>query len=143
MNRSWILPPLLVLVALNLVLYLLMGRAKGRAAAAGQVDEARRALHSDAWPDKIQQINNNLRNQSELPVQFYVCVAILFALDAVGITALVCAWGFALTRLVHSAIHLGSNYVPHRRRVFTLGYAFVLILFGAAVHAAWQKLGGA
>jgi hypothetical protein len=122
MNRDLIFGPVLVQVALTLFVYVVLIRTKIRAMRAGKVDLARRALHNDAWPDDVMQINNNIRNQFELPVLFYVLSLMLWALHAVHWLALITAAVFVASRVVHVYIHIGTNYVPARRRAFTVGW---------------------
>jgi hypothetical protein len=122
MNRDLIFGPGLVQVALTLFVYVALIKAKIRAMRAGKVDKARLALHDDAWPDDVKQINNNIRNQFELPVLFYVLCSMLWALHAVHWLALIAAAVFVVSRIVHVYIHIGSNYVPARRQAFTIGW---------------------
>jgi hypothetical protein len=122
MNRDLIFGPVLVQVALTLFVYVVLIRTKIRAMRAGKVDLARRALHNDAWPDDVMQINNNIRNQFELPVLFYVLSLMLWALHAVHWLVLIAASVFVASRVVHVYIHIGTNYVPARRRAFTVGW---------------------
>lgn len=122
MNRDLIFGPVLVQVALALFVYVALIKAKIRAMRAGKVDKARLALHDDAWPDDVKQINNNIRNQFELPVLFYVLCTMLWALHAVHWLALIAAAVFVVSRIVHVYIHIGSNYVPARRQAFTIGW---------------------
>ena len=140
MNGNLIFGPVLAQVLLTLAVYVLLIREKVRAIKAGQVNKERRALHEDAWPDSVLQINNNIRNQFEVPVLFYVVSITLWALDAVGIVALVAAWAFVASRVVHTWIHLTSNYVPNRRRAFTVGW---WILLAMALLGVWQLVGRA
>ncbi|MGH8251377.1 MAG: MAPEG family protein [Steroidobacteraceae bacterium] len=140
MYRNLIFYPILVQVALTLLVYVHLIRVKIRAIKAGQVDKERRALHEDAWPDSVLQINNCIRNQFEIPVLFYVVAFVLWALEAVGIVALVVAWLFVLSRLAHAWIHLTSNYVPNRRRAFTVGW---WLLVAMVLLAAWRLIGRA
>nr|WP_232787972.1 MAPEG family protein [Paraglaciecola sp. MB-3u-78] len=49
--------------------------------------------------------------------------------------AIVLAWLFALSRFAHAYVHIGSNYVPIRLRLFLLG-CFVLIAM--LIQVAWQ-----
>ncbi len=128
MNRDLIFGPVLVQVLLTLATYVLLIKAKIRAMKAGEVDMARRALFDDAWPESVMKINNNIRNQFEVPVLFYVLAIALWALDAVHWVALAVASLFALSRIVHLWIHVGSNYVPNRRRAFTVGWFIVLAM---------------
>jgi hypothetical protein len=135
MNRNQIFGPVLVQVLLTLAVYILLSLAKARAVKLGQVDMTRRALHDDAWPDEVRKINNNIRNQFELPILFYAVCFALWALDAVGLVALVAAWLFAASRIVHAWIHIVPNYVPVRRTAFTFGWVMVIVL---AVLATWD-----
>jgi hypothetical protein len=135
MNRNLILLPALFQVFNTLIAYLILRVRRNRASDAGEVNEARRALHDDAWPDHVRQINNNIRNQFELPVLFYVLLMMLWATNSVSIFGLVIAWLFSLSRLVHLHIHTGSNIVVVRRRAFTFGLGMVVILFGTTTYA--------
>ena len=135
MNAKLIFLPVLLQVLITLYAYVRLSGAKSRAVKSGTVDEARRGLHDDAWPDDIIKINNNIRNQFELPVLFYVLVIVLWALGSTGPFVQFIAWLFALSRVLHLYIHTGSNYVPLRRRVFTFGVAMIAILFGAVAVA--------
>lgn len=127
--------PVLLQIVLSIAVYLMLQIAKTRATRKGEVDESRRALFEDAWPDYVRQINNNIRNQFEVPVLFYALVMMVYALDAAGIAAQAAAWLFALSRVVHVYIHTGSNYVPRRRAVFTFGVIMLLVLAGLATVA--------
>ena len=135
MNRDLIFGPILVQVLLTLATYVLLIKAKIRAMKAGEVDMARRALHDDAWPESVMKINNNIRNQFEVPVLFYVLAFALWALEAVAWPALAAAWLFAISRIVHAWVHIGTNYVPNRRRAFTIGW---WIVFAMALLVAWE-----
>lgn len=139
MNRNLILLPLLVHIALILLLYIGLARAKAKAAATGLVDPVRRALHADAWPDNVIQINNNIRNQFEVPLLFYVLTLVLWQLNQAGAVVQAIAWLFVISRLVHAYIHTGSNVVPMRRSVFMFGAVLVLLMTLIAIGAV---LGG-
>jgi hypothetical protein len=123
-----ILYPVLVQVMLTMAVYVKLNAAKRKAVSHGEVDEARRALDEDAWPDKVRKINNNIRNQFEVPVLFYVLVFALVGLNAVSYTSVVIAWLFALSRIAHAYVHTGSNYVPLRRRIFMFGCGTIILL---------------
>ena len=138
MHGNLIFWPVLVMVLLTLLIYVRLIKVKIREIKAGRVDMARRGLHEDAWGEAVLQINNNIRNQFELPVLFYVVCGVLWALEGVGILALVAAWLFVVSRVAHAWVHLTSNYIPNRRRFFTVGWwilAFMVLL------AMWQLIG--
>lgn len=130
MARNLIFFPLLAQIALTVAVYFWLGVVKARATQRGEVDALRRALHRDAWPDHVIQVSNNIDNQFETPVLYYALLLVLWAIPAVDIYALLLAWGYVATRIVHVYVHLGSNYVPLRRRVFSIG---VVCLIGLLV----------
>jgi hypothetical protein len=135
MSRDWIFVPVIVQVLMTLLIYVRLIKVKVREMRAGKVDMARRGLHEDAWPDSVLLINNDIRNQFELPVLFYVVCIVLWELHAVHALALVTAAAFVLSRIAHAYVHLTSNYIPHRRRLFTAGW-WVLTFMAALV--VWE-----
>lgn len=135
MSSRLILYPVLVQVLLTMTVYVALNFAKMRALRRGEVDLARRALHDDAWPDGVVKINNNIRNQFEVPVLFYVLCFAFVAIDAVTPAALALAWLFAASRIAHAYVHVGSNFVPLRKRVFIFGCVVIVLL---TLLAAWE-----
>lgn len=135
MPNNLILLPALAQILLTILVYGALAVAKARAMKGGLVDLDRRALHDDAWPESVMQINNNIRNQFEVPVLFYVLTIILWQLNETDVLAQSLAWIFVASRVVHAYIHTGSNYVPARRRVFMFGCVVVLAMAGVALRA--------
>ena len=135
MTRDWIFVPVIVQVLMTLLIYVRLIKVKIREVRAGRVDKTRSALHEEAWGDAVLQINNNIRNQFELPVLFYVMTAILWAMDSVNGLAIAAAFLFVLSRIAHALIHLGSNYVPNRRRTFTVGWWVLMFM---ALLVLWE-----
>ena len=135
MPDNLILLPALAQILLTILVYGALAVAKSRALKSGVVDTVRRGLHDDAWPDNVLQINNNIRNQFEVPVLFYVLTIILWQLHVTGVLAQSLAWLFVTSRYVHAYIHTGSNDVPVRRRVFMVGCVVVLAMAGLALRA--------
>ena len=138
--RNAIFWPVLVQVLMTLLIYVRLIKVKIRELRAGKVDMERRGLHEDAWPDSVLLINNNIRNQFELPVLFYVVCLTLWALEGVGVLALVAAWLFVASRIAHTWVHLTSNYIRNRRRLFTVGWWVLLFMI---LLALWQLVGRA
>lgn len=135
MQHGSILLPLLVQVLLTLLLYAALAVAKARAVKAGQVDSDRRALHDDAWPESVMKINNNIRNQFQLPVLFYVLVVLLWQLGESGVLVQTLAWLFVGSRIAHAWVHTHSNYVPVRRRVFAFGWLVLVVMLAITLRA--------
>lgn len=128
MSQSIFFLPALMQILLVILLYIQLAIAKSRAVSAGLVNLERRALHADAWPESVIKINNNIRNQFEVPVLFYAITIVIWELELASTTIQILSWVFVASRCVHTWIHTGSNDEPWRRRVFTLGTAIVALM---------------
>lgn len=128
MERDLIFLPVATQVILTLLLFIRLGQVKSRASRLGEVDERRRALHKDAWPAYVLKVTNNIENQFQTPVLFYVLSLMAWALDRVDWLVVVVAWAYIATRLVHAYIHLGDNVVIWRRKVFSIGVLLLMLM---------------
>ena len=128
MERDLIFLPAATQVILTLLLFIRLGQVKSRASRLGEVDERRRALHKDAWPAYVLKVTNNIENQFQTPVLFYVLSLMAWALDRVDWLVVVVAWAYIATRLVHAYIHLGDNVVIWRRKVFSIGVLLLMLM---------------
>ena len=135
MQGDLIFWPIVVMVLATLLIYVRLIKVKIRELKAGRVNMERRGIHEDAWGESVMLINNNIRNQFELPVLFYVLAFALWAVHAVRWEALVAASLFVLSRIVHAWIHISSNEVPARRRAFTVGWYLLALM---ALLVAWE-----
>lgn len=128
MRPELIFIPILLQIFLVIFLYVLLAQRKKKAISLSEVDEEKRALYADAWPEYVIKINNAIRNQFEVPVLFYVLSFIIWAQGLVNVVTLLIASCFVISRYIHAFIHVGSNTVPRRRNVFVAGVALVLLL---------------
>ena len=135
MNSNLIIWPVLAQIALTLMMLIVLAVRKAKAVKAGDVDRRKAAMNNRAWPDSVVKVSNNLANQFEVPVLFYVMCLVLHSMDAVDMVALLLASLFALSRYAHAYVHIGSNHVPTRLRLFLVG-CFVLIAL--LVNIAWK-----
>ncbi|GGD35222.1 MAPEG family protein [Aureimonas glaciei] len=128
--------PMIVQGFLTLLVYVFVVTRRGAAVKAG---EARRdAFRIPAGePATSAAAVRNLANQFELPVLFYVVCLALYITNGASWLAVVVAWIFAVSRLVHAAIHLGPNTIALRMPAFAVGVAAVAVLWIIlAVHVA-------
>jgi hypothetical protein len=122
------------LLALPLILHVLMVlyigqkmvRSRVRAVRSGQAKISEIALDADAWPRKVKQIGNNFNNQFQTPMLWYAGTALVIALGIADVVFVGLSWIYLLLRFVHSIVHMGSNDVPTRMRVFMVSF-FVLV----------------
>ena len=79
----------------------------------------------------------NLTNQFELPVLFFAACLSLYVTGAAGLAAVAAAWAFVVARAIHAYVHLTSNKVMLRRRLFIASLAVNLVQWVLlAVHIA-------
>jgi hypothetical protein len=114
MSVSSLLLPLFVQVGLTFALMTWMWRLRIAALKSRQVSFRDIALRQPAWPARATQVGNAFHNQLELPVLFYVLVALTLITRTNDIVFVLLAWAFVAARLVHAFIHTGSNVVPRR-----------------------------
>jgi hypothetical protein len=115
--------PVLVQVLLTLVILGLLGRARVAAVRAKRVKIATVALSNEGWPDDVRRFSNNLANQFETPVLFYVLVAAAIHVGATGWPMVALAWIYVASRVAHAVVHTTSNHVLKRFRIFLVGLA--------------------
>lgn len=121
--------PLLLQVALTLGMYIKLAREKDKSLAAGTVDRKKAALNPEAWPESVIKVNNNIRNQFETPVIFYIVSLTLVSLQALSFITLLLAWFYVISRVVHAYIHTGTNNVKTRKQVFTVGCIILMLMW--------------
>ena len=79
--------------------------------------------------NKVRVADRNFINQFEIPVLFFVACLAALQLNAAGYVFITLAWGFVISRVIHSIIHLGSNSVKPRYYSFLLGCLLVLTMW--------------
>ena len=139
MNSSHIIWPALAQIFLTLIMLIMLGKRKSKAVKSDEVDRKQAALNNRVWPEDVVKVSNNIANQFETPVLFYVLCLVLYGINAAGMLATVLAWLFALSRFAHAYVHIGSNYVPMRFRLFLVG---CLVLIAMLILVAWKMATG-
>ncbi len=140
MTVPTILLPVFVLVALTFVLAVWMGFERNRVIFSKEVRIKDIALTKESWPDRAKQISNAYHNQYELPVLFYILVALALITRKADLIFVVLSWVFVVSRLLHALIHTTSNRVPRRFFAYLVGLATLIIMWG---YFAVQILTGA
>ncbi len=116
-------------VALTIVVYLLLVRARFAYASDPANVKPELAYDQAAWPVKARQISNSVQSQFELPTLFYLAVVFAFQTGAAGWLAAVLGWVFVVTRIIHAFIHLGKNIVMPRFMFFLVGFITVVVFW--------------
>jgi len=121
--------PVMAQILLTLVLLIWTGRARVAVARAGRVRLGTLALSGEGWPDDVKKISNNMHNQFETPILFYVLCGLATAIGATGTLMAVLAWSWFASRLVHCAIHVTSNRIRYRFCAFAVGVTILLVMW--------------
>lgn len=128
-NQVQIFLPMLLVVALTYVAFAAMAGGRAGAMKTGIDPNFYKAHQGGQEPEATVVKVRHYHNLLELPTVFYAACLTAFALAAVGTWTLVFAWGYAVARLVQSAVHLSYNNPAHRGLAFVLGVVFTLALW--------------
>ena len=114
--------PVIVQAVLTYAVYILLLRRRYEAVKAGKA-RVSQFRDNTLEPEHSLTARNNLANQYELPVLFFVvCIAIHVTGHATLYPVLL-AWAFVASRVVHAVVHLRSNRIRNRMSVFIAGFA--------------------
>lgn len=80
-------------------------------------------------PERMLQFSNHYDNQFAVPLLFYVLCIVAYVTNAVDDVLVLLAWGFVVSRLVHSFVHLTYNHVLHRLAAFFAGLLLVVVMW--------------
>ena len=129
MSIPAILLPVFVQVALTFFLLMWTGSRRFRLLKSREVRVRDVALGEKAWPAPAQQVANAFGNQFEVPVLFYVLVALAIYTRKADLLFVVMSWVFVATRLAHAGVHVTTNNIPHRFATFVAGVAVLLVMW--------------
>ena len=137
MSVQMVLLPVFVLVGLTFVLLLWMAGARRATLVSGETKIRDIALGQQNWPQRATQIGNCYRNQFELPMLFYVLIALALPLRRADLVIVLLSWVFVVTRFVHAGIFVTSNDLNRRSLAW---FAGVLVLFAMWLYFALKLL---
>jgi hypothetical protein len=137
MSVPMVLLPVFVLIGLTFALLLGMAGARRGALVGGQAKIRDIALGQPNWPTRATQIGNCFKNQFELPVLFYILIAIALPLRHADLIIVMLSWVFVITRFVHAGVFVTSNDLNRRSLAW---FAGVLVLFAMWLYFALRIL---
>lgn len=68
-------------------------------------------------------------NQFQVPVFFLITCLLVIVLKDQGMTQVILAWAFCVSRIIHSFIHLGYNGTRHRAMAYALGWIILMSMW--------------
>jgi hypothetical protein len=132
-----VLLPVFVLIGLTFALLLGMATSRRSTLVRGETKVRDIALGQPNWPLRTMQIGNCFKNQFELPVLFYILIALALPLRHADLVIVALSWVFVVTRFVHAGIFVTSNELNHRSLAWFTG---VLVLLAMWVYFALRIL---
>jgi hypothetical protein len=131
MNSTQIFWPILAQIILTIGTFIVLGVRKSKAIRTGMIDLKKMAIDNRGWPDTVLKASNNIANQFETPILFYIICVVLYVSNGVSLTTLSLSWVYVLSRYAHTVVHVGSNHVPTRMRIFIFGCSilFTMVIF--------------
>ena len=114
MSVQMVLLPVFVQIGLTFALLLWMATARGRALSSRETSLKDIALGQPNWPERVTQIGNCFSNQFEMPLLFYVLIALALPLRHADLFIVLMSWVFVVTRFAHAGIFVTSNNVQQR-----------------------------
>jgi hypothetical protein len=137
MSVQMVLLPVFVLVGLTFALLLWMATARIRALTGKEIRIKDIALGQPNWPERATQVGNSFSNQFELPVLFYILIALALPLRRADLVIVLLSWVFVVTRFAHAGIFVTSNNVQQRSLAW---FAGVLVLLAMWLYFALKLL---
>ena len=137
MSVQMVLLPVFVLVGLAFALLLGMVSARTGALKSRQTSLKDIALGKANWPERTAQIGDCFSNQFEIPVLFYILIALALPLRHADLVIVLLSWVFVVTRFAHAGIFVTSNDVRTRSLAW---FAGVLVLFAMWIYFALRIL---
>jgi hypothetical protein len=132
-----VLLPVFVLVGLTFVLLLWMGAARRGALVGGETKVRDIVLGQPNWPARATQIGNCYSNTFELPLLFYILIALALPLRHADLFIVLMSWVFVVTRFAHAGIFVTSNDLRQRSLAW---FAGALVLFAMWLYFALKIL---
>jgi hypothetical protein len=129
MSVPMVLLPVFVLIGLTFALLLGMAGARRGALVGGQTKIRDIALGQQNWPTRATQIGNCFKNQFELPVLFYILIAIALPLRHADLIIVLLSWVFVVTRFIHAGIFVTHNDLNQRSLAWFSGVLVLLAMW--------------
>jgi hypothetical protein len=137
MSVQMVLLPVFVQIGLTFALLLWMAGVRRQTLVSGETKIKNITLGQPNWPVRATQIGNCFKNQFEIPVLFYVLIALALPVRHADFVIVLLSWVFVITRFVHAGIFVSSNDLGQRSIAW---FAGVLVLLAMWVYFALKIL---
>jgi hypothetical protein len=134
--------PAFALFALTMLQVARLARMRFAAARSGRVDPRYyKVFKGEGEPPELAAMSRNVVNLHEMPTLFYAGTAIALAAGQSGTALVALGWCYFALRCLHTAVHVTSNKVLWRFRVFGASW-LVLLAYWAVLGAGLARAAG-
>ncbi|NRQ42203.1 MAPEG family protein [Rheinheimera sp. YQF-2] len=135
-----ILLPVFVQVLLTSVVMVLMGRRRICAAKNKEISVAAfKTMNLTGANEQVIATSRNFDNQFQMPMLYLFSVLFTLQLGLADVAYVALGAAYVLLRVLHTAVHIGSNTVRLRFNVFLLSCAVLWVIW---LRLLWQVLVG-
>lgn len=125
-----ILCPLFPMFVLTAFVLFYLASLRLAAVKAGEIDPRFfRGYRGYEEPEPLRVASRHLVNHFETPTLFYAVCILIYVTDQTNVFLVFLAWIFVLARYVHSFVHLTTNKVILRFRVFVLSWLVLVMMW--------------
>ncbi len=129
-----ILYPAFAMIGLTIFCMARLGFLRWAAVKSGEIDPRFFILYRGyEEPDKLAAYTRHISNLFEAPLLFYVIVVIAYVTGQSGLWLVSIAWVYVALRYYHSYVHLTSNVVLLRFRVFAISMLILTVLWAVVL----------
>ncbi len=129
-----IIYPAFAMIALTMFCMVRLGMLRWVAVKRGEIDPRFFILFRGyEEPDRLAAYSRHVTNLFEAPLLFYVIVLTAFAAGQTGNWLLGLAWTYVGLRFMHTYVHLTSNVVLIRFRIFVLSMLVLTALWAVVL----------
>jgi len=129
-----LLYPAFAMMALTIFCMVRLGLLRWAAVRSGAIDPRYFILFRGyEEPDKLAAYSRHVVNLFEAPLLFYVIIMTAFVTGQSGTWLLGLAWAYVALRYFHSYVHLTSNVVLTRFRIFVVSMLTLTTLWAAVL----------
>jgi len=126
-----ILFPVFALFVLTLFVLLRLAYLRLVAAREGTISPGYfRLFQGDSEPEPLAAYSRNYINLHESPTLFYVICLLIYMTGLTNLLLVGLAWVYVALRYLHSWVHLTSNHVLNRFRIFALASLVLASIWG-------------
>jgi hypothetical protein len=128
MSVQWVLLPVFVLVGLTFAL--LLGMVATRGYGKGGQTVPRDSVTGKAnWTGRAAQYGDCFNNSFQVPVLFYILIALALPLRHADLVIVLLSWVFVVTRFAHAGIFVSSNNIRQRGLAWFSGVLVLLAMW--------------